>query len=124
MGGTCGDCWAFATAEGIESAVYMATGRIMGLSEQQLTSCVKDAHGCSGGDPNPGLDYVKANGIDSQSDYPDTSPESGNTGDCSWNGNVAAKVTGYRYAIPNCDSGACSNQDEEALAAAVAKYGP
>merc|ERR1712084_108896 len=32
--------------------------------------------------------------------------------------------TGWRYAIPLCDSGDCSNQNENKLAAALAKNGP
>jgi len=122
--GSCGDCWAFATAEGIESAVYMADGKLVGLSEQQLTACVTECSGCGGGDPTPALNYVKTNGIDSQADYSDSSPESGKTGKCSWDSKVVARVTGYRYAIPSCTSGPCNKQDENALAAAVAQYGP
>jgi len=123
--GQCGDCWAFATTEGIESAVFMKTKSLIALSEQQITSCDTDVNGCSGGDPQPALDYVKkAGGIDLQSDYPDTSPKNGATGNCSWNGKKAAVVHSWRYAVPNCDSGSCSNQDENAVAAAIAKYGP
>lgn len=123
--GACGDCWAFSTAEGIESAVYMATGSLVGLSEQQLTSCDQEMHGCGGGDPGYALEYVKkSGGIASQADYPDASPQSGITGNCSWDGSKAAIVTGSRYAVPACEDGSCDNQDEEGLAAAVAKYGP
>lgn len=123
--GSCGDCWAFSTTEGIESAVYMATGSLVGLSEQQLTSCDLDMHGCSGGDPSYALEYVKkAGGIASQEDYPDASPQSGNTENCSWDGSKAAIVTGSRYAVPMCQDGPCDNQDENGLAAALAKYGP
>lgn len=122
--GGCGDCWAFSTTEGIESAVFMATGTLVGLSEQQLTSCVEEVDGCDGGDPKPALDYVMENGIDLQSDYPDSSPEDGDTGNCTWDGKKSATVTSYRYAIPVCNNGTCDKQDEEAMAAAVAKYGP
>jgi hypothetical protein len=103
----------------------MATGALNALSEQQITSCDKQDNGCKGGDPAQALDYVKnASGIDSQSDYPDASPGTGKTMTCTWTGKKAAVVTGYRYAIPSCSDGPCANQDEEALAAAVAKYGP
>ena len=34
------------------------------------------------------------------------------------------KVTGYKYAIPPCDSGACKNQKESDLMAALNTYGP
>lgn len=35
-----------------------------------------------------------------------------------------AKVSGFAYALPRCNVGDCSNQDEAALAAALYKYGP
>jgi C1A family cysteine protease len=33
-------------------------------------------------------------------------------------------VTGFKYALPSCDKGDCSKQDEAVLAAALAQYGP
>jgi len=120
----CGDCWAYATAEGIESAVFMSQNQLVPLSEQQLTSCDTSDDGCGGGNAYYALQYVSKNGIDSQKDYPDISSQTGKTETCTWNGNIAAKVTSYRQAIPVCYSGPCNNQDEEALAAALATYGP
>merc|ERR1711920_721008 len=56
--------------------------------------------------------------------YPDKSHVSGNTGKCKWDKKETAKVTGYKYAVPECKRGACKNQDEDALAAALAAKGP
>jgi len=123
--GQCGSCWAFSTTEGIESSVYMATGKMPVLSTQQIISCDKEDGGCDGGDLPSALDYVKnAGGIDTAKDYPDTSHKKGNTGKCKWDKDEVATVTSYSYAIPPCESGACKNQNEDDLAAAVAKYGP
>lgn len=123
--GDCGSCWAFSATEGIESSIYMATGEMPVLSTQQLISCDNEDGGCNGGDLPSALDYVKdAGGIDTAADYPDTSHKKGKTGKCKWDRNEVATVTSYNYAIPPCDSGACQNQNEDDLAAAVAKYGP
>lgn len=124
--GQCGSCWAFSTTEEIESQVFMATGALPTLSTQQIISCDKGQdQGCDGGDTVTAYKYVqKAGGLDTGADYPDKSHKSGNTGKCTWDKKVAAKVTGFTYATKPCNSGACKNQDEDALAAALAAKGP
>ena len=62
-----------------------------------------------------------ADGIDSDSDYPQTSNVKGRTGHCEWDGNQVASVTSWRYAVPPCIGGAGENRDEAAFAAVVAK---
>merc|ERR1719503_329103 len=72
--GDCGSCWAYSVTEGIESGLFMTTGTLEELSEQQVISCDKDDLGCNGGDLPTAFDYVKsAGGIDTESDYPDSS---------------------------------------------------
>jgi C1A family cysteine protease len=123
--GSCGSCWAFSTMEGVESAAYMADGQLPPpLSVQQLVACEKQDAGCNGGDIPEAVTYLKKKGMASESNYPDTSSKSGKTGKCKYNGQAAVEVTGMKYAIPTCTRGDCSSQDEEALAAALAKYGP
>lgn len=123
--GQCGSCWAFSTVEGIESAVFMATGKLPVLSTQQIISCDKADDGCDGGDLPTALHYVeKAGGIDTSSDYPDRSHNTGETGSCKWDGKEVAQVSSFKYAVKPCDSGSCKHQDEDTLAAAVAKFGP
>lgn len=123
--GDCGSCWAFSTMQGVESGVFMAEGKLPEpLSVQELVSCEKDDDGCDGGDIPEAVKYLKKNGMSSAANYPDTSSKSGRTGNCKWNKEAVVSVTGMKYAIPTCSSGDCSTQDEEALAAALAKYGP
>jgi len=125
--GYCGSCWAFSATEGIESGLFMTTGQIMKLSEQQIVACDKTDGGCDGGDLPTAFDYVEKNGgIDTQSDYPDTSSTSGNTGKCKSNKQKkkVVKVTDYQYAVPPCTGGACKNQKESDMMAALNTYGP
>jgi len=122
--GQCGSCWAYSATEGIESGLFMASGRMTELSEQQIISCDKTDGGCNGGDLPTAFDYVmKAGGIDTESDYKDTSSKTARTGTCK-SFAKKVKVTGYKYAIPPCDSGACKNQKESDLMAALNTYGP
>ena len=49
--GQCGSCWAFSTTEGVESAVFKASGALPPpLSTEQLVDCEKQDDGCDGGD--------------------------------------------------------------------------
>jgi len=47
--GHCGSCWAFSTVANIEAQHFIATGTLMTLSEQELTSCDTKDGGCQGG---------------------------------------------------------------------------
>jgi len=124
--GDCGSCWAFSTTEGVESAYFMANGKLPApLSTQQVISCDKQDDGCDGGDLPTALKYLeKAGGQDTASDYPDKSHNTGKTGKCKWDKKEIVKVTSFKYAVPPCNKGACKHQDEDKLAAALAQYGP
>merc|ERR1711939_767972 len=104
----------------------MATKKLVTLSTQQIISCDKKSdEGCNGGDTVTAYKYVeKAGGLDSASDYPDTSHRTGKTGKCKKKTEVDAKVTGFSYAVKPCQKGQCKNQDETGLAAALATKGP
>jgi len=124
--GRCGSCWAFSTTEGVESAIFMATGKLpQALSTEELVSCDKGSDlGCNGGDLPTALKYLEKNGVASAADYPDHSSKNGRTTKCEWDKKTVAKVSSFTYALPACEKGDCSNQNEETLAAALAQYGP
>jgi len=122
--GYCGSCWAYSATEGIESGLFMTTGKLEQLSEQQIVSCDKTDGGCNGGDLPTAFDYVQsAGGIATQASYPDTSSDAGPTGKCK-SSTPVVKVTGYEYAVPPCTGGKCNNQKESDMMAALNTYGP
>lgn len=124
--GQCGSCWAYSATEGIESGLFMATGKLEQLSEQQIISCDRKAHGCGGGDIPTALNYVvRSGGIELQAEYPDTSSIAGQDGNCTAKtSKEVVEVTGYRFAIPACASTWCSNQSESDLMPQLAEHGP
>merc|ERR1712046_442120 len=63
-------------------------------------------------------------GIDTRSDYKDTSAKSGRDGKCKKNAKKVVSVTGFEYAVPPCQSGSCKHQKESDLMAALNSYGP
>jgi len=122
--GSCGSCWAFSAVQGVESAVYMQHGTMPILSTQQVISCDTTDGKCNGGDLPTAFEYIESDGgIDSDSNYPDTSHKFGIGGKCKSHGHVA-KVTDYKYAIPPCEGGACGSQQESDMKAALATHGP
>lgn len=74
--GTCGSCYAFASASIIESYTAIKNKKpngIVPLSEQQIVDCSTSFgnNGCKGGSLRSTFDYVKgAGGLDSDASYP------------------------------------------------------
>merc|ERR1712216_344895 len=66
----------------------------------------------------------KAGGLDSASDYPDSSHIDGRTLKCKRHFQAAVKVTSFAYATKPCTEGSCHRQDEGALKRALAQHGP
>merc|ERR1712086_705269 len=93
--GDCGSCWAFSTVEVLESAVAIASGKLLTLSPQQIVSCAPNPLDCGGtGDCQGstqwlGFNYTKGAGVVADSGYPYTA----RTGTC-----TTSKVSGHTVA--------------------------
>jgi len=125
--GNCGSCWAYSATEGIESGLFMSGGPLEELSEQEIISCDSTDAGCNGGDLPTAFAFVKSNGgVDSETNYKDSSARSGKAGKCNSQKEKkkVAKLLSSAYAIPPCDSGSCKNQKESDLMAALNTHGP
>ena len=136
--GHCGACWAISAVETVESALAIATGEPpVPLSVEQILVCCQtiihsQCSSCMGGDPIAALRYIKDNstGLDSEKDYPyDQHTNPFRPPACKAPSNTpVAKVTSWAYAVPRCPGGLCSpnerGNEETALMAAVAQYGP
>jgi len=124
--GDCGSCWAYSVTEGVESGLFMTSGKIVELSPQQIVDCDQGGsdYGCDGGDVDSGTEWVEsAGGLALVKDYPETSPDSGHEGQCSSVQNVV-KVTKYNWAIPSCTSNSCDGQNESDMMAGLNEFGP
>ena len=94
--GQCGSCWAFSATEQIETDVAIATGSLLTLSPQQITSCDTTDLGCNGGNTETAYQYVvSAGGLDTESQYPYTSGRFGISGSCKAKSPKAATISGY-----------------------------
>lgn len=123
--GDCGSCWAYSVTEGVESGLFMATGKLVELSPQQIIDCDGVDSGCDGGDVDSGTEYVdQAGGLALVKDYPETSADSGYDGKCNKKAERVVKVTDYEWAIPDCTSSSCDGQKESDLMAALNSFGP
>ncbi|CAI9769074.1 unnamed protein product [Fraxinus pennsylvanica] len=120
--GSCGSCWSFSTTGALEGANFLATGKLVSLSEQQLVDCDHECDpeekgscdsGCNGGLMNSAFEYsLKAGGLMPEEDYPYSGSDHGA---CKFDKNkVAAKVTNFSVV----------SLDEDQIAANLVKNGP
>jgi len=80
--GGCGSCWAFSTAEVLESHIAIQTGKLFTLSEQEFVSCTPNPDecggtgGCSGATQWLGFEYAEKAGVTLEEDYRYTASDS------------------------------------------------
>lgn len=68
---SCGACWAITAVETIESAIFIATGRLYTLSETEIILCATECEMCAGGWPQEAIDYVvQHKGVPLRDDVP------------------------------------------------------
>ena len=109
--GQCGSCWSFSAAGALESYHALVGGNLTSLSNQQLMDCSGryGSHGCLGGPPVAGFQYVMANGIETLADYPYEMKD----------GPCRARVLSYVFGIKGFNR--IPKYDNDQLKAAVVK---
>jgi len=71
--GHCGSCWSFSTTGSVEGAYQIATGTLKSFSEEELVECdTSKDHGCRGGLMDNAFEFIKTNGLTTESNYPYT----------------------------------------------------
>jgi len=114
--GQCGSCWAFSTAETIESSTYATSKNLPVLAPEQIVDCDSNDSGCNGGIPRSAMSWVQSNGgLDTEASYPYTAGQSGQAGQCQTSGTVGATCSGPQDV---------SDGDEGALQSFLQSTGP
>ncbi|KAF9674919.1 hypothetical protein SADUNF_Sadunf10G0177600 [Salix dunnii] len=121
MQGSCGSCWAFSATGSVEGANFIATGKLLNLSEQQLVDCDRVCDktdkascddGCGGGLMTNAYRYlIEAGGLQEESSY----PYAGKRGECKFDPEkIAVRVANFtKIAV-----------DENQIAANLVHHGP
>merc|ERR1712070_181591 len=110
----CGSCWAFSSTGSIEGAHFLASGKLVSLSEEQLVQCSTVNSGCNGGLMDYAFQYAEKTPMVEEAAYPYTSG-TGTTGHCdkTMEAGGAVTVTGFKDVS--------ADRSGAALKAAVAK---
>jgi len=99
---SCGSCWAFSATGSLEGGNFVANGKLISLSEQQLVDCDPKSNGCGGGLMTNAFEYVMKKGLCTEEDYPYHAKDEDCKDDkCT----VAIHITGYEE-VPAYDGAA------------------
>jgi len=93
--GQCGSCWAFSATGAVEGCVFVASKKLLSVSEQQLVDCSgsEGNQGCNGGLMDYAFQWIiKNKGIAGQSAYPYTARD----GQCKQGIPSVATITGFK----------------------------
>lgn len=120
--GQCGSCWAFSAIAATEAAYQIAGNTLTSFSEQQLVDCSQSYgnHGCNGGWMDYGFEYIKATGIDKESDYRYTAMD----GTCKASRHqIVTKVGGHVDVAQNSDKALGAAAAKTVVSVAIDAYG-
>ncbi len=124
--GQCGSCWSFSVTGALEGAVYLKTGSLLELSEQQLVDCdfIRNGGkelGCKGGQMSSAFDWIAGNdGLCLEVDYPYVSGTTLVAGDCLKCDMVeSSDVLKYMDVEPNSDLGMMTVLAERPVSIAI-----
>ena len=68
--GQCGSCWAFSATAAMEGAHFLASGKLLKLSESQFVDCDTVSSGCNGGLEEYAFKYAEKHAQELESSYP------------------------------------------------------
>lgn len=117
--GSCGSCWAFATAAALESQILLGAnvaGTATDTAEQVLVSC-SGAGSCSGGYIGKASDYLRDLGLPAESCFPYVAKDSSCSNACADYQTLTSSIIGWRYTTSGSPT-------VEAIKQALAAYGP
>jgi len=100
--GQCGSCWAFSATGAVEGCVFVASKKLISVSEQQLVDCAgsQGNQGCNGGLMDYAFQWIINNGgIASEASYPYTARD----GSCKKVAS-ASKISGFKD-VPQLNEG-------------------
>jgi len=98
--GVCGDCWAFAASEVLETQISLNSGTLTRLSPQEYADCL--TRSCNtGGNVQYGWKFAQQYGTQTLANYPIVSTRSGNLGQCREQAVSTGQVNSYGNAGNN-----------------------
>jgi len=113
----CGSCWAFSTTGAVEGAVFVKSGRLTSVSEQQLVDCAGSSgnQGCNGGLMDDAFNWIVSHrGIGSEASYPYTARD----GTCKDVPSVST-ITGYKDVQQGSEDALMNALNQQPVAIAI-----